>query len=109
MATEAREEGAAGGKRTRLIIDISPALRRRIRLAAARRDVSVRDYVEGLLEQAVPEETPSQERSRRRMTAEDAALLRKVREDISDGRVFPDSTPLIREMREERAEHLGRQ
>ncbi len=40
-------------RRTHLIIDISPELRRRIKIAAAERDLSVREYVEQILESAV--------------------------------------------------------
>ena len=42
------------GSRPRLMIDVTPDLRRRIKVAAARQDQSVRDYVVGILEQAVP-------------------------------------------------------
>ena len=37
--------GASTERRARLSIDVSPATRRRVRLAAARRDQSIRDYV----------------------------------------------------------------
>src|SRR5579875_719986 len=89
MATGATDRtgeaaGGAGGKRTRLIIDITPALRRRIRLAAAREDVSVREYVEGILERAVPEENSAvAQQARRRMTAADAERLRLAREALA--------------------------
>jgi predicted HicB family RNase H-like nuclease len=36
------------GKRPRLMIDISPELRRRIRLAAAQKDLTIREYVEDI-------------------------------------------------------------
>ena len=37
-------------KRPRLTLDVTPELRRRIRIAAAEEDLSVRDYVVGILE-----------------------------------------------------------
>src|SRR6266700_2054013 len=42
--------------RPRLMIDISPELRRRIKIAAAQNDLSVREYIERILEQTVPGE-----------------------------------------------------
>lgn len=53
MATTHREAGESA-KRTRLIVDISPELRRRIRIAAAENDLSVKAYIERILDQAVP-------------------------------------------------------
>src|SRR2546425_3428086 len=43
-------------KRSRLIIDIVPELRRRIKVAAAQNDLSVQEYVGRILDQAVPPE-----------------------------------------------------
>src|SRR5690348_18450826 len=56
MKSETQAEGAGhGGKRTRLMIDISPELRRRIRIAAAQRDLTLKEYVERILEDIVPD------------------------------------------------------
>lgn len=41
-------------KRPRLMIDVSPELRRRIKIAAADQDRSAREFVVGILEDAVP-------------------------------------------------------
>lgn len=46
-------------KRTRLTIDVSPEVKRRLRLAAARRDISMRQYVLEVLEQRLTEDLPS--------------------------------------------------
>ena len=55
MKSETQAEGTgSGGKRTRLMIDISPELRRRIRIAAAQRDLTLKEYVERILEDIVP-------------------------------------------------------
>ncbi len=53
------------GKRPRLMIDISPELRRRIKIAAAQKDLSIREYVEEILEQVVPPETSLLEKRER--------------------------------------------
>ena len=110
MAAEAQRsepQASRGGKRSRLMIDISPELRRRIEVAAAQRDLSMREYVEWLLEEAVPAEAHAPEQGRHPMTRERFEQLLEAREAISGGRVFSDSTELIRQMREERSEYLA--
>jgi hypothetical protein len=94
------------GKRPRLMIDISPELRRRIKIAAARQDLSIREYVEDILDQAVP----SQKRERGQLNSAAIEDLLKTREEIlheRQGEPFTDSTELIRQMREERSDYLG--
>ena len=46
-------------KRSRLTIDISPEVKRRLRLASARRDISMREYVLQALEERLAEDLPS--------------------------------------------------
>jgi Antitoxin ParD len=97
--------------RPRLMIDISPELRRRIKIAAAQRDLSIREYIEQILEQAVPEvEANIAERQPRPMSRESLERLLQLREQIKQnhpGQKFEDSTELIRQMREERSKYLG--
>ncbi len=99
------------GKRPRLMIDISPELRRRIKIAAAQKDLSIREYVENILEQVVPAEVASKEkRQSRPVSQESLQRLLRTREQIiqeRQGQPFTDSTELIRQMREERSEYLG--
>ncbi len=93
--------------RTRLIIDVRPELRRRIKLAAAAGDVSVREYVVSILEQVVPSEAAASGDPGRPITAETVRRLSETRAAVMRGRVFTDdSADLIREMREERSEAL---
>ncbi len=98
-------------KRPRLMIDISPELRRRIKIAAAQKDLSIREYVEDILEQVVPPEEASMEkRQPRPVSRESLERLLRTREQIiqeRQGRPFTDSTEIIRQMREERSEYLG--
>jgi len=56
------DQNRVPGKRPRLMIDISPELRRRIKIAAAQKDLSIRVYVEDILDQAVPSEKREQGR-----------------------------------------------
>ncbi len=99
------------GKRPRLMIDINPELRRRIKIAAAQKDLSIREYVEDILENVVPPEEASMEkREHRPVSQESLQRLLRTREQIiqeRQGEPFTDSTELIRQMREERSEYLG--
>ena len=96
--------------RSRLMIDISPELRRRIKIAAAQNDLSVREYIERILEQTVPGEANLPQREPRRVTQEAIDRLRRVREQIRQNHpdtVFTDSAEIIRQMRDERSEYLA--
>src|SRR6266851_4671900 len=99
------------GKRPRLMIDISPELRRRIKIAAAQRDLSIREYVEDILDQAVPsEDAHMKKRQPHPVSRESLERLLLTREQIiqeRQGQPFTDSTELIRQMREERSDYLG--
>jgi ParD-like antitoxin of type II ParDE toxin-antitoxin system len=97
------------GKRPRLMIDISPELRRRIKIAAAEKDLSIREYVEDILEQVVPPEKSFLEK-RERGQLNSAAIedLLKTREEIMrahPGQVF-DSVKTLHQLREERLKEL---
>jgi hypothetical protein len=46
----------SAAKRPRISVDVDPEIRRRIRLAAARRDVSVRQYVTDALQERLRED-----------------------------------------------------
>lgn len=94
---------AQQNKRTRLTIDISPELRRRIRMAAAERDQSVRAYILEVLEQTVP----NGGHSPGLVTDEMIRRLDDARERIMRGRRFTeDSTDVIRQAREARTRQL---
>src|SRR6266704_5648665 len=97
------------GKRPRLMIDISPELRRRIKIAAAQKDLSIREYVEDILEQTVPPENSFLEkRERGRLNSAAIEDLLKTREEIMrahPGLVF-DSVETLHQLREERLKEL---
>jgi DNA-binding LacI/PurR family transcriptional regulator len=95
--------------RPRLMIDISPELRYRIKVAAAQNDMSIREYIEQILDQAVPQITTS-EQEHRPMTQEAFDRLLQFHEQVKQnhqGQTFEDSTELIRQMREERSKYLA--
>ena len=101
-------------QRTQLVLEITPALRRRIERAAARDDLSASEYAARLLEQTVPEEEEEEERTettRQPVTAEYLDRLREFQEQWAKnhpGVVIEDTVEMIRRMREERTEHLER-
>lgn len=112
MATEIEPEGQRAKKRTRIMIDVSPELRRRIKLAAAREDVTIREYLERIIDKAVPTTVQDQdeETQGRLATWEAVQRLREIQETIRSahpGVVFEDSGEAVRRMREERSEYLG--
>ena len=93
------------GKRPRLMIDISPELRRRIKVAAAQKDLSVNEYVGRILEEVIPRETNFLEnRERGRLNSAAIEDLLKTREEVMrahPGEVF-DSVETLHQIREER-------
>jgi hypothetical protein len=96
-------------KRSRITIDISPELRRRIKVAASQRDVSISEYLSQILEKNVPDEASIIQRPSKPLTREILEHVYQVREEImehTNRRIFEDSTELIRQMREERSQEL---
>jgi len=103
------EQGSRGGKRSRLTVDINPGLRRRVKMAAINKDVSISELVEDVLEKAFPEEESPRQTQRQpisRKTLEHILLVRKEIMEHTKGKVFEDSTEIVRQMREERSREL---
>lgn len=96
-------------ERTRITFDISPELRQRIKAAAFQSNVSISEYLGGILEDAVPKDFVYN-RELKPLTREKLERILKVHEEIvahTQGRTFSDSTELIRQMREERTRELN--
>ena len=92
-----------------LIIKISPGLHKRIKIAATQSGLSVKEYVERILEQTVPHETSPVEKRNRGLNPAAVDKLLQTREAIiraHPGQVFEDSVELIRQAREERTREL---
>lgn len=102
-------------KQSGLIIDISPALQRRLKRAAAKHDLPVEAYIEEVIEKAVAEEEQREEQSpaeqeHHSISQQTLDRLRYIREKIMEerqGKPFSDSTEIIRQMREERSQYLS--
>ncbi|SRR6266446_5267695 len=96
-------------KRSRITFDVSPELRRRIKMAALQHDLSIGEYLGHILEQAVPDEAAITQRERRYATPETLRRVLRVRERLlqeSKGELFEDSAELLRKQREERTRYL---
>jgi len=95
-------------KRSRITFDVSPSLRRRIKTAASQQDISIGEYLGRILDQVVPAEVDTAE-YRQPMTHETLKRILQVREQImqhTSGRIFEDSTEMIRQMRDEHSSEL---
>jgi len=73
-------------KRTRLTIDVPPEVKRRLRLAAARRDISMRQYVLEVLEERLAEDLPPlmEEEGLLALTAEADPVLAELWDNDKD-------------------------
>ena len=103
------DQEARTTKRSRITIDVSPELRRRIKIAATQNDLSISEYLGRILDEAVPEEA-SIAQQRHPATQKMLEDLMQVRDEIlreRNGQPFEDSTEMIRQMRDERSKYLG--
>jgi hypothetical protein len=103
------DQEARTTKRSRITIDVSPELRRRIKMAATQNDLSISEYLGRILDEAVPREVNPVQRQRKRMTRETLEDIYRVHEEIkqhTQGKVFEDSSEIIHQMREERSREL---
>ena len=91
------------------IINIVPELRKRIKIAAEQSNLSEQEYVERILEQAIPSETNFAQRRSGQLNRAAVDDLLRYREEIRrahPGQVFEDSVELLRQAREERTREL---
>ena len=93
-----------------IMVGIRPELYQQIKIVAAQKDLSIRKYLEKVLEEIVFRDTSTSQEQERPMTHETFEELRQLRERIKrnhPGQTFEDSTELIRQMREERSRYLA--
>ena len=96
-------------KRTRITIDVSPEMRRRIKMAALQNDLSVGEYIGRILDENVPDETPATRIQGHPVTREAIERLHRFREELikeTNGVLFEDSTEILRQEREKRTRYL---
>ena len=87
----AREEEALMGrpmessiKRPRISIDLAPDMRRRLRLAAAQRDLTVRQYVLQVLEERLQEDLTAINKGLLALTAQADPVLARLWDNPKD-------------------------
>lgn len=103
------EQSNKSTKRSRITIDVSPEMRRRIKMAALKNDLSISEFIGKILEQSVPDDTNVMEQEEHPVTPEFLEQVYRVRERImreSKGKLFEDSAELLRQQREERIQYL---
>ncbi len=96
-------------KRSRITIDISPELRRRIKVAASRNDLSISEYLGNILEENIPEEMNLVEQDAHPVPPDILEEIDRIHERVireSKGHIFEDSTEVLRQQREERTQYL---
>ena len=96
-------------KRSRITIDVSPELRRRIKIAASQNDLSISEYIGRILERSVPNELSSVEQERHPVPSDILEEVNRIREQVireSKGHIFEDSAEVLRQQREERTQYL---
>jgi hypothetical protein len=106
-ASQSAGQEQANRKRSRISLDMSPELRRRVKVEAAKRDITVRAYLEEIIERAVQ----TDERVGAVTGASPIESLRRLRTELDakyPGQREDDSTELLRETREERSRHMDR-
>src|SRR5437764_8699424 len=69
-----RPSNESSVKRPRISLDVLPELRRRVRLAAARRDVTVQEYVREAIEERLRHDLPDDARAASLTAATDPVL-----------------------------------
>ena len=83
--------------KTQLTIELDDALRCRLEDVARRKGISLSEYCEWVMEQAVAADEP------KALTYEEELAwlenLERLRREIFGDRVLPDSAPMIRKMR----------
>lgn len=96
-------------KRSRITFDVSPELRRRIKVAAAQSNLSLGDFLTHIIEQELPNETNLVSQQRHPPTQKMLDELDQISDLIMQersGKPFEDLTEEIRQMREERSQEL---
>ena len=103
------EQSSKTTKRPRITIDVSPELRRRIKIAATQNDLSISEYIGRILNEAVPGETNAPQQVGQPVTRETIERLRRVRKQIweeNNREFFEDSAEMLRQQRDERTRYL---
>jgi HicB family len=105
---EKKSMDKSNSAKKRITIDISSELEIRIAEAAEQQKISINQYLENVLREAVPTR-PESQRVRRPITPENVEKLMQIRDRIlqeHSGQSFENSVELLRQEREEREKEL---
>jgi len=106
---EHNEKNQQSTKRSRITFDVSPELRRRIKVVAAQKNLSIGEFLSGIIEQELPDETNFVSQQRHPPTQNMLDELDQISDMIMqehNGKPFENVTEEIRQMREERSKEL---
>lgn len=106
---EDQAQRAGKTKRSRITIDVSPELRRRIKLAATQDDLSISEYLGRILDEAVPEEANTTLQDWKPLSSDILEEVDRIQAQVareSGGYIFEDSAEVLRQQREERTRYL---
>lgn len=76
----------ASAKRPRISIDVQPTVRRRLRLAAAKRDLTVRQYVLEAIEERLREDLGDEDEAMMALTARTDPVLGELWDNPRDAK-----------------------
>lgn len=96
-------------KRVRITFDVDPELQQRIKVAAAKRNLSLSEYLGNILERVIPPVESENYTKGHPVTSEAIEQLRQVREGMAEyrhGKPLEDANETIWQMREERSREL---
>jgi len=74
----------SAAKRPRISVDVLPEVRRRLRLAAAKRDVTVRQYVLAAIEERLQEDLGDDDEETLALTGKTDAVLADLWDNVKD-------------------------
>ena len=96
-------------KRVRLTFDVTPDLRRRIKLAAVKDNLTLNEYLGQVLDEVVPVEEEIMQKQRQPVSREAIERLLQFRQELikeTNGIVFDDTAEILHQEREKRLNQL---
>src|ERR1039457_2982131 len=96
-------------KRVRLTFDVAPDLRRRIKMAAVKKNLTLNEYLGQVLDEVVPVEEEIMQKQRQPVSREAIERLLQFRQNLikeTNGIVFDDTAEILHQEREKRLNQL---
>ena len=77
---------ASGAKRPRISLDVTPEVRRRLRMAAAKRDLTIRQYVLDAIEERLDEDLGDESKAMLVLTSKADPVLAELWDNPKDAK-----------------------